>query len=90
MKFTYDNREFDLNLNYARYPDSVSVSLSSGGTTCMGDYSRKNDVLPELCRDENALYLQYTRSSSESEALRYEKSNVIEFENCVKRILGRE
>ena len=90
MKFTYDNREFDLNLNYARYHDSVSVSLKSGEITCVGDYSRKRDVPPELCRDENAEYLQHTRSSSESDALQFEKSNEIEFENCINGILGRE
>ena len=90
MKFTYDNRVFDLNLNYARYLDSVSVSLTSGETTCVGDYSRKRDVPPELCRDENAEYFQHTRSGSESEALEYEKSNEIEFENCINSILGRE
>lgn len=91
MKFTYDNRVFDLNVNYARYSDSVSVSLSSGGATCVSEYSEKHDVPPELCRDENAKYLQHSRiPDSESEALRYEKRNEEEFENCVKGILGRK
>ena len=90
MKFTYDNRVFDLNLNYARYLDSVSVTLTSGETTCVGDYSIKRDVPPELCRDENAEYLQHTRSGSESEALEYEKSNYREFQDCIDGILGRE
>ena len=91
MKFTYDNHEFDLNLKYARYRDSVSVSLKSGETTCVGVYSVKHDVPPELCRDENAEYLQHSRyDSSESEALRYERSNSEEFEDCLNGILGRE
>ena len=91
MKFTYDNREFDLNVNYARYRDSVSVSLSSGGITCVGNYSVKYDVPPELCRDENAEYLQHSRyDDSESEALRFEKNNEVEFGNCINGILGRE
>ena len=90
MKFTYDNRVFDLNLNYARYLDSVSVTLTSGETTCVGDYSIKRDVPPELCRDENAEYLQHTRSGSESDALQYEKSNYREFQDCIDGILGRE
>ncbi|MBP5439536.1 MAG: hypothetical protein J6Y14_01310 [Fibrobacter sp.] len=91
MKFTYDNHEFDLNLKYARYRDSVSVSLKSGETTCVGVYSVKHDVPPELCRDENAEYLQHSRyDSSESEALRYERSNSEKFEDCLNGILGRE
>ena len=90
MKFTYDNHVFDLNLNYARYRDSVSVSLKSGETTCVGNYSIKHDVPPELCSDENAPYLQSSRSDSESDALQYEKSNYREFENCINKILGRE
>lgn len=90
MKFTYDNHVFDLKLNYARYRDSVSVSLSSGETTCVGNHSIKHDVPPELCRDENALYLQSSRSDSESDALQYEKSNYREFQDCIDGILGRE
>ena len=90
MKFTYDNHVFDLKLNYARYRDSVSVSLSSGETTCVGYHSIKHDVPPELCRDENAPYLQSSRSDSESDALQYEKSNYREFQDCIDGILGRE
>ena len=90
MIFTYDNHVFDLKLNYARYRDSVSVSLSSGETTCVGNHSIKHDVPPELCRDENALYLQSSRSDSESDALQYEKSNYREFQDCIDGILGRE
>ncbi len=91
MKFAFENRVFDLNLKYARYRDSVSVSLKSGEATCVGVYSVKHDVPPELCRDENAEYLQHSRyENSESEALRYERSNSEEFEDCINGILGRE
>jgi len=86
MKFTYRDHLFDLNLKYARSIDSVYVTLSSGNTTCVG-YSREmSNVLPEMCREENAEYL-YKR---ELGGMRYNNENHIEFENCINGILGRE
>lgn len=90
MKFTYENHEFDLKLNYARYSDTVAVTLSSNGSTCIGNYSKKNDVPSELCREENSAYLQSSRNDSKSDALQYQKDNVREFSKCINDIIGRE
>ena len=90
MKFTYENHEFDLKLNYARYSDTVAVTLSSNGSTCIGNYSKKNDVPPKLCSEENSAYLQSSRNDSKSDALQYQKDNVREFSKCINNIIGRE
>jgi hypothetical protein len=90
MKFTHEGRTYDLKLDFVRYSDSVSVTLSSNGTTCVGYYSRKNDVPPELCREENSAYFQSSRNDSKSDALQYQKDNVPEFSKCIDSIIGRE
>lgn len=90
MKFTHEGRTFDLKLDYARYSDTVAVTLSSNGRTCVGNYSEKNDVPPELCREENSAYLQSSRNDSDSDALRYQRDNVREFSKCIDSIIGRE
>ena len=90
MKFIHEGRTFDLNLMYARYSDSVSVVLSSDGMTCIGNYSMKLNVPPELCNEENAPYLHSSNSISGSETLVYEKQNTQEFEDCIDGILGRK
>jgi hypothetical protein len=87
MKFTHEGRTFDLKLDYARYSDTVAVTLSSNGRTCVGNYSEKNDVPPELCREENSAYLQSSRNDSKSDALQYQKDNVREFSKCIQGIL---
>ena len=92
IKFTHEGRTFDLKLDYVRYSDSVAVRLTSNGTTCVGYYSKKNHVTPELCREENAPYLDFLAKDSDSDAhaLRYKKDNISEFEKCIESIIGRE
>lgn len=90
MKFTHEGRTFDLKLNFVRYSDTVSVTLSSNGIACVGSYSKKNDVPPELCSEENSAYLQSSRNDSDSDALRYQRDNVREFSKCINDIIGRE
>ena len=92
IKFTHEGRVFDLKLDYVRYSDSVAVRLTSNGTTCVGHYSKKNHVTPELCREENAPYLDFLAKDSDSDAhaLRYKKDNISEFEKCINSIIGRE
>ena len=92
IKFTHEGRTFDLKLDYVRYSDSVAVRLTSNGTTCVGHYSKKNHVTPELCREENAPYLDFLAKDSDSDAhaLRYKKDNISEFEKCIESIIGRE
>lgn len=86
MKFVYDDRVFDLNLDYARYMDSVSVRLSSEGVTCIGQYHEISDISPGMCREEFAPYLR----NAGSEALKYEKQNDTEFKACIDGILDRK
>lgn len=90
MKFTHEGRTFDLKVDFVRYSDTVAVTLSSNGIACVGNYSKKNDVPPELCREENSAYLQSSRNDSKSDALQYKKDNRSEFEQCIKDIVGLE
>lgn len=92
MKFTHEGRTFDLKLDFVRYSDTMAVTLSSNGTTCVGNYSRKKNVPPELCREENAPYMEFYAEDSDSDAhaSRYQKDNRPEFEKCVKGILESE
>ncbi len=92
MKFTHEGRTFDLKLDFVRYSDSMAVTLSSNGTTCVGNYSRKKNVPPELCREENAPYMEFNAENSDSDAhaSQYKKDNRSEFEKCVKGILESE
>ncbi len=89
MKFTHEGRTFDLKLDFVRYRDTVAVTLSSNGTTCVGNYSRKKNVPPELCREENAPYMEFYAEDSDSDAhaSRYQKDNRPEFEKCIQGIL---
>ena len=89
MKFTHEGRTFDLKLDFVRYSDSMAVTLSSNGTTCVGNYSRKKNVPPELCREENAPYMEFYAEDSDSDAhaSRYQKDNRPEFEKCIQGIL---
>jgi len=92
MKFTHEGRTFDLKLDFVRYSDTVAVTLSSNGTTCVGNYSRKKNVPPELCREENAPYMEFNAENwdSDAHASQYKKDNRPEFEKCVKGILESE
>lgn len=92
MKFTHEGRSFDLKLDFVRYNDSVAVTLSSNGTTCVGNYSKKKNVPPELCSEENAPYMEFYAIDSDSGAYapQYKKDNRLEFEKCVKGILESE
>ena len=92
MKFTHEGRSFDLKLDFVRYSDTVAVTLSSNGTTCVGNYSRKKNVPPELCREENAPYMEFNAENwdSDAHASQYKKDNRPEFEKCVKGILESE
>lgn len=90
MKFTHEGRTFDLKVDFVRYSDTVAVTLSSNGIACIGNYSKKNDVPPELCREENSAYLESSRNDSKSDALQYKKDNVREFSKCIDSIIGRE
>ena len=89
MKFTHEGRSFDLKLDFVRYSDSMAVTLSSNGTTCVGYYSKKKDVPPELCREENAPYMEFNAENSDSDAhaSQYKKDNRSEFEQCIQGIL---
>ena len=92
MKFTHEGRSFDLKLDFVRYNDSVAVTLSSNGTTCVGNYSKKKNVPPELCSEENAPYMEFYAIDSDSGAYapQYKKDNRPEFEKCVKGILEND
>ena len=92
MKFTHEGRSFDLKLDFVRYSDSMAVTLSSNGTTCVGNYSRKKNVPPELCREENAPYMEFNAENwdSDAHASQYKKDNVQEFSKCIDSIIGRE
>lgn len=84
MKFTYADWTFDLSVDYARYKDSLSVTLRSGDVSCVGTV--RETTLPEMCSDGNADYLY----KSSSGAFTYRRMNSREFEACIDGILGRE
>lgn len=86
MKFTQAERTFDLSVDYARYKDSLHVTLKSGDVSCEGTVRDMDDVLPGMCSDDNADYLW----KSSSGAYTYERMNSREFEACIDGILGRE
>lgn len=84
MKFTYADMTFDLSVDYARYGDSLHVTLKSGDVSCVGTV--RETTLPEMCSDGNADYLY----KSSSGAFTYRRMNSREFEACIDGILGRE
>ena len=86
MKFTHADKTFDLSVDYARYKDSLHVTLKSGDVNCVGTVREMEDVLPGMCSDDNADYLW----KSSSGAYTYERMNSREFEACIDGILGRE
>lgn len=86
VKFTQAERTFDLSVDYARYKDSLHVTLKSGDVSCVGTVREMEDVLPGMCSDDNADYLW----KSSSGAYTYERMNSREFEACIDGILGRE
>ena len=86
MKFTYADFTFDLSLDYARYGDSLHVTLKSGDMSCVGTVREMDDVLPGVCSADNADYLWESRSG----AYKYERQNSSEFEACIDGILGRK
>lgn len=83
MKFAYGDMTFDLSVDYARYKDSLSVTLRSGDVSCVGTV--RETTLPEMCSDGNADYLY----KSSSGAFTYRRMNAREFESCIDAILGR-
>lgn len=85
MKFTHADKTFDLSVDYARYKDSLHVTLKSGDVSCVGTVRDMDDVLPGMCSDDNADYLW----KSSSGAYTYERMNSREFEACIDGILGR-
>ena len=86
MTFTYDNHTFDVELLHVRYHDSVSVAVTSGGIQCIASYRRIKDMTPELCGDENSVYMR----GDDAGAQRIERDNESEFKACIDSILGRE
>lgn len=86
MKFTYADLAFDLSVDYARYKDSLSVTLKSGDASCVGTVREMEDALPGVCSADNADYLY----KSGSGAFTYRRMNSREFEACIDGILGRE
>lgn len=86
MAFAFGEHHFGLNLNYAKFMDSVHVSLSDGSVTCEGYYREISNVSQEMCREDYANYFRMEKSG----AVSYRKDNHIEFEDCINRILGRE
>ncbi|MBR4784557.1 MAG: hypothetical protein IK012_04800 [Fibrobacter sp.] len=86
VNFEFDGRAFELQVEFARYRDSVAVSLKSGNTNCVGTYFRNDDVSEEVCSVENADYLR----KQDSGALEFVRQNSDEFEKCIDGILGRE
>lgn len=86
VNFEFDGRAFELHVDYARYKDSVAVSLKSGNTNCVGTYFRNDDVSEEVCSAENADYLR----KQDSGAFELVRQNSDEFRKCVDGILGRE
>ena len=85
VKFTHADKTFDLSVDYARYGDSLHVTLMSGDVSCVGTVRDMDDVLPGMCSDDNADYLW----KSSSGAYTYERVNSREFEACIDGILGR-
>ena len=86
VKFTQAERTFDLSVDYARYKDSLHVTLKSGDVNCVGTVREMENVLPEVCVTDNADYLH----KSSSGAYTYMRMNSREFEACIDGILGRE
>ena len=86
VNFEFDGRAFELQVEFARYSDSVAVSLKSGNTNCVGTYFRNDDVSEEVCSVENADYLR----KQDSGVLEFVRQNSGEFEKCIDGILGRE
>ncbi len=85
VKFTQAERTFDLSVDYARYKDSLHVTLKSGDVSCVGTVREMENVLPEVCVTDNADYLH----KSSSGAYTYMRMNSREFEACIDGILGR-
>lgn len=85
MKFTHADKTFDLSVDYARYKDSLHVTLKSGDVSCVGTVREMENVLPEVCVTDNADYLH----KSSSGAYTYRQMNSREFEACIDGILGR-
>lgn len=86
VKFTHADLTFELSVDYARYKDSLHVTLKSGDVSCVGTVRDMDDVLPGMCSDDNADYLW----KSNSGAYTYERMNSNEFETCIDGILGRK
>ena len=86
VKFTHADLTFELSVDYARYKDSLHVTLKSGDVSCVGTVRDMDDVLPGMCSDDNADYLW----KSSSGAYTYERMNSNEFETCIDGILGRK
>ena len=86
VNFEFDGRAFELQVEFARYRDSVAVSLKSGNTECVGTYFRNDDVSEEVCSVENADYLR----KQDSGVLEFVRQNSGEFEKCIDGIRGRE
>jgi len=87
MKFSYNGLTFDLNVDYAYYKDSLSVTLKSGDVTCVGKHREIVYVQPEMC---SAAYAGNFYEIEDTGLLKYEKQNDSEFEACIDGILGRE
>lgn len=85
VKFTQAERTFDLSVDYARYKDSLHVTLKSGDVSCEGTVREMEDVVTEMCVTDNADYLY----KSSSGAFTYRRMNSREFEACIDGILGR-
>lgn len=85
VKFTQAERTFDLSVDYARYKDSLHVTLKSGDVSCEGTVREMEDVVTEMCVTDNADYLW----KSSSGAYTYRRMNSREFEACIDGILGR-
>ena len=86
MKFSYNGLTFDLNVDYAYYKDSLSVTLKSGDVTCVGKHREIVYVQPEMC---SAAYADNFYEIEDTGLLKYEKQNDSEFEACIDGILGR-
>ena len=86
MKFSYNGLTFDLNVDYAYYKDSLSVTLKSGDVTCVGKHREIVYVQPEMC---SAAYAGNFYEIEDTGLLKYEKQNDSEFEACIDGILGR-
>jgi hypothetical protein len=87
MKFSYNGLTFDLNVDYAYYKDSLSVTLKSGDVTCVGKHREIVNVPPEMC---NADDVDNFYEIDDTGLLKYQKQNDSEFETCIDGILGRE